>query len=62
MSEYSLYVEIGDDQIFLELVSRSNALALRVEYQACSVEDELVLATNEVDVGKEQLVVGCPRG
>ena len=73
--EDALDVEVGDEELLLELGGAGDGDAVDVEDDAGAVEDELVLAADGVDVADVEAVVGgagaracargrrtCPRG
>ena len=59
-AERGVEVEIGDDQVLLELPAAGDRFAELVDDEAAAVEDQLVLAADHVDVGERDHVVGGP--
>ena len=60
--EHRSNLEVGHDQVLLELPPSGHLLAERVVDDRAAVEYQLVLAADHVHVGHEQLVVGGPHG
>ena len=62
VAQHEIDVEVGEEKGFVEALGPGEQLARGVEDHAAAIEDQLVLAADEIDVADEDALVGGAGG